>query len=59
MADLFDTYALSATWDEMFEAPGVPRAHYGPLHDALCTLTGDDYRERCRARDGKIGRAHV
>ncbi|MCU1450385.1 MAG: hypothetical protein JWP02_2555 [Acidimicrobiales bacterium] len=54
MADLFDTYALSAAWDEMFEAPGVPRSHYEPLHDALCTLTGDDYRERCRARDGSF-----
>ena len=38
-------------WDEMFEGPGSPRPHYGPLHDVLCTLTDSDYRERCRARD--------
>ncbi|MBV8984923.1 MAG: circularly permuted type 2 ATP-grasp protein [Acidimicrobiia bacterium] len=35
----------------MFEAAGVPRSHYAPLYDSLCTLTADDYRERCRERD--------
>src|ERR1700738_4021396 len=35
----------------MFEARGVPRQHYGAVHDALGTLTVDDYRERCIVRD--------
>jgi uncharacterized circularly permuted ATP-grasp superfamily protein len=51
LGDLFDSYALAAAWDEMFEAAGVPRHHYGALHDVLGTMTEDDYRERCRARD--------
>jgi uncharacterized circularly permuted ATP-grasp superfamily protein len=54
VADLFDAYAPSDAWDEMFEGPGSPRPHYGPLHDVLCTLTDGDYRERCRARDGSF-----
>jgi uncharacterized circularly permuted ATP-grasp superfamily protein len=51
VGDLFDSYVLTDAWDEMFEAAGVPRAHYGPLHDALGTLTETDYRERCVTRD--------
>jgi len=51
VADLFDTYAPATAWDEMFEATGVPRSHYAPLYDSLCTLSEDDYRERCRERD--------
>ena len=52
MADLFDSYELSnRTFDEMFEARGVTRPHYGAVHDALSTLTVGDYRERCIARD--------
>jgi uncharacterized circularly permuted ATP-grasp superfamily protein len=52
MADLFDSYELSDhAWDEMFEGPGVTRPHYDAVHDALGTLTVDDYRERCIARD--------
>jgi len=51
VADLFDEYPLKETWDEMFEAPGVPRPYYRALHDSLSTLTDDDYRERCIARD--------
>src|SRR4051812_5538698 len=35
----------------MFEEPGVPRHHYCALHDTLSTLTEDDYRDRCIARD--------
>ena len=35
----------------MFEERGVTRPHYGAVHDALGTLTLDDFRERCIARD--------
>ena len=51
MGDFFDSYRLADAFDEMFEAAGVPRDHYGALHDVLGTLTDDDYRERCMARD--------
>jgi hypothetical protein len=27
MADIFDSYDLADTWNEMFERPGVPRPH--------------------------------
>ena len=48
----FDSYEPSGrAWDEMFEARGVTRPHYGAVHDALGTLTADDFRERCVARD--------
>jgi uncharacterized circularly permuted ATP-grasp superfamily protein len=48
----FDSYEPSSrAWDEMFEERGVTRPHYGAVHDALGTLTVDDFRERCRARD--------
>ncbi|MDQ1397834.1 MAG: hypothetical protein QOG64_3093, partial [Acidimicrobiaceae bacterium] len=51
MGDLFDKYQSGAAWDEMFEEPGIPRHHYGALHDTLSTLTEGDYRDRCIARD--------
>jgi uncharacterized circularly permuted ATP-grasp superfamily protein len=51
VGDLFDAYELPDTWDEMFAERSVPRPHYAALHDALCTLTDDDYRDRCVARD--------
>ena len=48
----FDSYEPSGrAWDEMFEERGVTRPHYGAVHDALGTLTVDDFRERCIARD--------
>jgi uncharacterized circularly permuted ATP-grasp superfamily protein len=47
-----DSYEPSGrAWDEMFDEHGVTRPHYGAVHDALGTLTVDDYRERCIARD--------
>lgn len=54
MGDLFGSYAPCNAWDEMFEAAGSEprsRSHYEALHDVLSTLSKDDYRERCKARD--------
>jgi uncharacterized circularly permuted ATP-grasp superfamily protein len=51
VADLFDTYGMPDTWDEMFEASSSPREHYAALHDALCTMTAADYNDRCMVRD--------
>jgi len=49
MADLFEDYPLGApgtVWDEMFDAPGMPRADYESLHATLRPLAGSDLRTR-------------
>ncbi|MCL5996169.1 MAG: circularly permuted type 2 ATP-grasp protein [Chloroflexi bacterium] len=44
-------YDVGTFFDEMFEAPGMPRPHYKVLFDHLSTLTADTYNERRRAAD--------
>ncbi len=56
MGDLFEGYTPARpfgtpAWDEMFEAPGTPRAAARTLHDALQALPADDFESRCAARD--------
>jgi uncharacterized circularly permuted ATP-grasp superfamily protein len=67
MGDLFGSYAARLSheggsfrtgppWDEMFEpategGPLSPRPQYVPLHDVLGTLSAEEYRARCLARD--------
>jgi uncharacterized circularly permuted ATP-grasp superfamily protein len=56
MGDLFDSYRPATTtgmeaWDEMFEAPGVPRPAARTLHEALQALSASDFEARCAARD--------
>jgi len=51
VGDLLDEYAVTSGWDEMFEAPGVPRPAYTALRDALQALSPDDFERRCAARD--------
>ena len=56
MGDLFEGYTPASpfgrpAWDEMFEAPGVPRAAAQTLHDALQALPPDDFESRAAARD--------
>jgi uncharacterized circularly permuted ATP-grasp superfamily protein len=56
MADLFEGYELATpmglpAWDEMFEAPGVPRPASRILHEALQGLSAVDFEARCTARD--------
>jgi uncharacterized circularly permuted ATP-grasp superfamily protein len=46
MADVFDAYPMAAAWDEMFSAPGQPRAPYRALFAALQPLSGSDLRMR-------------
>lgn len=38
-------------WDEMFEAPGLPRRAAERLHQVLSNLTADDFEARQAARD--------
>ncbi|NUR63398.1 MAG: circularly permuted type 2 ATP-grasp protein [Catenulispora sp.] len=46
MADVFDAYTFSQAWDEMFEAPGMPRRAYERVFQALEHLDPDDLRFR-------------
>ncbi len=47
---LFDGYSLHG-YDEMFAAPGTPRAHYAALHHRLGQLGADELENRHRAAD--------
>jgi uncharacterized circularly permuted ATP-grasp superfamily protein len=49
-AALFGGYRLDA-YDEMFEAPGVPRPHYRALHDRLLKLSPEELERRNRLAD--------
>jgi|HubBroStandDraft_6_1064221.scaffolds.fasta_scaffold22860_3 uncharacterized circularly permuted ATP-grasp superfamily protein len=46
MADIFDSYQLAGAWDEMFEAPGLPRGPYQALVAALQPLDPTELRYR-------------
>lgn len=48
---LFDNYQLTAGYDEMFEAPGVPRPHYAALHRLLSEITREDFEPRRQVAD--------
>jgi len=43
---LFDGYTLDKFYDEMFVEPGIPRAHYKSVHQALCRLQGAEFKHR-------------
>jgi len=44
-------YEPGAFFDEMFEAPGVPRQHYRELAEQLSALSAEDFEERRRRVD--------
>jgi uncharacterized circularly permuted ATP-grasp superfamily protein len=43
-SDLFAGYQIDGAYDEIFEAPGVPRPHYRAVFDFLSRLTLDEFR---------------
>ncbi len=52
MGDLVDGYRPpEGTYDEMYAAAGLPHESCSPLHEALQTLSHDDFEARCAARD--------
>ncbi|MGQ0520226.1 MAG: circularly permuted type 2 ATP-grasp protein [Actinomycetota bacterium] len=51
MADLLDDYAGASGWDEMLDGEGMPRPSYAALHQALQSLSADEFADRCVARD--------
>jgi uncharacterized circularly permuted ATP-grasp superfamily protein len=48
---LHGDYAPGAFFDEMFEAPGVPRPHYRALAEQLAALSSEEFEERRRGVD--------
>src|ERR1700675_308527 len=47
----FVNYQFEKAYDEMFEAPGVPRAHYAALHQTLLGLPPEELRKSQQAAD--------
>ena len=47
----FAGYELDDAWDEMFDASGKARPHYGELYNRLLTIPADDLRLRKQAAD--------
>jgi uncharacterized circularly permuted ATP-grasp superfamily protein len=59
VGDLFDGYEVptavgTRVWDEMFEPDVSPRDGVTALYDALQSMSLDDFRERCTARDRRF-----
>src|SRR5882724_10682966 len=44
--DLFESYALGAAYDEMFESAGKARGHYRALFRRLAKLTPEEFGRR-------------
>ena len=47
----FANYSLDSSFDEMFQAAGVPHAHYQALFEQLLSLPADELRLRKQAAD--------
>ena len=47
----FVNYQFEKAYDEMFEAPGVPRAHYSALYQTLLGLPPEELRRSQQAAD--------
>ncbi|HET6250060.1 MAG TPA: circularly permuted type 2 ATP-grasp protein [Tepidisphaeraceae bacterium] len=48
---MFEQYQADGLFDEMFEAPGKPRPHYGPLASRLKSLGASAFNKRVRMAD--------
>jgi uncharacterized circularly permuted ATP-grasp superfamily protein len=51
LAELFTGYQLDSFFDEVFEAPGVPRPHYRRLFEALAALDDEAFDRHTRMAD--------
>src|SRR5271168_3916543 len=47
----FVHYRLETAYDEMFEAPGVPRPHYEALYQTILSLPPEELRRSQQAAD--------
>ena len=50
-SNLFEGYALGGFYDEMFEAPGVPRPHYADVFRRLAGMSPSQFEERRQIAD--------
>ncbi len=50
-SSVFTGYVLGRAYDEMFASPGRRRPRYDGIHDRLCRLPMEHWRERQRAAD--------
>ncbi len=50
-SQIFAHYTLGQAYDEMFEGAGSHRPHYAGIHERLCRLPMELWRERQRAAD--------
>src|SRR3954452_15211584 len=48
---MFDQYEVNGVFDEMFEAPGTPRAHYAPVLQRLAKIAPNAFERRRRMAD--------
>src|SRR5689334_2738641 len=48
---LFEDYPLNTCYDELLEAPGIPRSHYNPLYELLRELPPEELDRRKQATD--------
>ena len=48
---MFEKYEVDGLFDEMFESPGVPRAHYLPVAERLASLGAPAFARRVRMAD--------
>lgn len=48
---LFDGYDCGQFYDEMFQSPGTPRAHYSALYKRLNEFSDEEFRRRCKLAD--------
>ena len=55
-AETHAAYDLDGFWDEMYAAPGQPRAHYALLARRLARLDGREVERRRRAAAGEAER---
>jgi uncharacterized circularly permuted ATP-grasp superfamily protein len=51
MVGVFSEYEVGANYDEVFAAPGVPRAHYRPIVEALQSFGPNELADRQRRAD--------
>lgn len=51
MSNLFASYQLEGFFDEIFEAPGVPRPHYRQLYQRLADLSAEEFAGHQRRAD--------
>src|SRR6516225_3626428 len=56
---MFADYRIDGVWDELFEAPGVPRAAFRSFFEALGQTQGSDYQRLQREAEQALVRTGI